>query len=192
MVETGSKRLELLTTAVAGAKRVGVLWNYDYPTNRSELREIEQAARLLNLQLIPVDVRAPNEFDPALRALAEQHAGAAIVLAGTIFGEHVQGLADMTAKARLPTIFFARRFVELGGLMSYAADNADTYRRAAGLVDKILKGAKPADLPVQQPTRFELVINLKTAKARGLTVPQALLARADEVIELAFGRHLAD
>ena len=183
MVETGAKRLELLTTAVPDVKRVGVLWNSDYPTNRSELKEIEQAARSLRLRLIPADVRGPIEFDPAFRTLMEQHAGAAIVMAGTIFAEHSQRLADMTAKARLPAISFSRRFVELGGLMSYATDAADTFRRTAAYLDRILKGAKPTDLPVQQPTKFELVINLKTAKALGLTVPPSLLARADEVIE---------
>jgi putative ABC transport system substrate-binding protein len=183
MVDTGAKRLELLTTAVPDVKRVGVLWNSDYPPNRSELKEVEQAAQSWNLQLIPVDVRGPSEFDPAVRVLVEQQASAVVVMAGTIFIEHAQGLADLTAKARLPGIFFSRTFVELGGLMSYALDTADTFRRAAAYVDKILKGAKPADLPVQQPTKFELVINLKTAKALGLAVPQSLLARADEVIE---------
>ena len=182
-VEIGAKRLELLTTAVADAKRVGVLWNSDYPTNRSELKVLEPAARLLNVQLVPIDVRGANEFDPAFRTLAEQHAGAVIVMAGTIFGEHVQELADLTTKARLPAIFFSRTFVEFGGLMSYQPATADTFRRAAALMDKILRGAKPADLPVEQPTKFELVINLKTAKALGLAIPPMLLVRADEVIE---------
>jgi len=183
MVEIGAKRLELLTTAVADAKRVGVLWNSDYPTNRSELKEVEQAAQVLNVEIIPVDVRDPKEFDPAFRAFLEQRPGAVIVMAGTIFGEHAQKLVDLTAKARLPTMSFSRTFVELGGLMSYGTDAADTFRRTASLVDKILKGAKPADIPVEQPTKFELVINLKTAKALGLTLSHALLLRADEVIE---------
>jgi putative ABC transport system substrate-binding protein len=183
MVEIGAKRLEFIKMAVPEAKRVGILWNSDYPAGRSELKELEQAARSLNLQLIPVDVRSRDEFDPALRALVEQHSGAVIVTAGTNFTQHAQGLADMTAKAGLPTIFSGRRFVDVGGLMSYGVDTANTYRRAAALVDKILKGAKPADIPVEQPTKFELVINLKTAKALGLTIPHALLLRADEIIE---------
>ncbi|MGC2411470.1 MAG: ABC transporter substrate binding protein [Stellaceae bacterium] len=113
----------------------------------------------------------------------EQHADAVIVVAGPIFAEHAQQLADLAAKARLPAMFFIRAFVELGGLMSYGVDNAATFRRAAALMDKILKGAKPADIPVEQPTSFELVINLKTAKTLGLTIPQSFLLRADEVIE---------
>jgi putative tryptophan/tyrosine transport system substrate-binding protein len=183
MVETSAKRLELLVTAAPNAKRVGVLWNSDYPPSGPELAEIERAAHSLDREVIPVDVRALEGFEPALRAMAEQRAGALIVVPGTVFAEHFQRIAELTANIRLPAMGFSRRFVEAGGLMSYAPDEADRFRRAATYVDKILKGAKPADLPVEQPTKFELVINLKTAKALGLTLPYTLLGRADEVIE---------
>jgi putative tryptophan/tyrosine transport system substrate-binding protein len=181
MVETGAKRLELLNTAVPDAKRVGVLWDSDYPA--AELREIERAARSLNLELIPIDVRNLDELEPGLRRMVEQRAGALIVVPAPIFGQRPQRMADMTAEARLPAMFFDKGFVEAGGLMAYGVDAAARVRRVANYVDKILKGAKPADLPVEQPTKFELVINMKTAKALGLTIPYTLLALADEVIE---------
>jgi len=182
-IETGAKRLELLTMAVPAAKRVGVLRDPNFPPAVAEFRELPAAARSLDLELIPADVRAPDDFEPALRAMVQQGAGALVVLPGAVFFEHLRQLVDLTAKARLPAMFLRRDFVEAGGLMSYGTNYPDMYRRAAALVDKILKGAKPAEIPVEQPTRFELVINLKTAKALGLTVPQALRARADEVIE---------
>ena len=181
MVETGAKRLDLLMMAVTDAKRVGVLWNSDYPP--SELREIERAARSLDRELIPVDVRDRDAFEPAFRAMVGQRADALIMVPGIIFTTHLQQIVDLAAKARLPAIFVRREFVESGGLMSYGPNDAEKFRRAAAYVDKILKGAKPADLPVEQPTKFELVINLKTAKALGLTIPPILLAFADEVIE---------
>ena len=115
--------------------------------------------------------------------MAEQHAGALIVVPGLLLNEHSQRIAELTAKARLPAMFSRRGHVEAGGLMSYGPNYADMYRRAAAYVDKILKGAKPADLPVEQPTKFELVINLKTAKSLGLTIPRSIIALADEVIE---------
>ena len=130
-----------------------------------------------------MDVRDPDELEPALRAMAEQRADALIVLPAPIFDANSQRIADLTTKARLPTMFQRRDVVEAGGLMSYGPDYADMYRPAAAYVDKILKGAKPADIPVEQPTKFELVINLKTAKALGLTLPYTLLGLADEVIE---------
>jgi putative tryptophan/tyrosine transport system substrate-binding protein len=181
MVETGAKRLELLNTAVPGAKRVGVLWASDYPA--AELREIERAAQSLSLELIPIGARSLDEVEPALQAMVEQRASALIVVPAPIFGQRPQRMADLTAKARLPAMFFVKGFVEAGGLMAYGVDPAVRVRRVANYVDKILKGAKPADLPVEQPTKFELVINLKTAKSLGLAIPPLLLARADEVIE---------
>jgi putative ABC transport system substrate-binding protein len=181
MVETGAKRLELLNTAVPEAKRMGVLWASDYPA--AELREIERAARYLSLELIPIGVRSLDEVEPALRAMVEQHASALIVVPAPFFGQRPQRMADLTAKARLPAMFFDKKLVEAGGLMSYGVDAAARVRRVASYVEKILKGAKPADLPVEQPTKFELVINLKTAKALGLNLPFTLLGRADEVIE---------
>ena len=181
--ELDAKRLELLITAVPDAKRVGALWDPGSPSAGPELREIEGAARSLNLDLVPAGVRSPDDFEPALRAMAEQHAGALIVVPGLLLNEHSQRIAELTAKARLPAMFSRRGHVEAGGLMSYGPNYADMYRRAAAYVDKILKGAKPADLPVEQPTKFELVINLKTAKSLGLTIPRSIIALADEVIE---------
>jgi len=181
--ELAAKRLELLIAAVASAKRVGVLWDPNFPPDRPQLTEIERAAPVLNLQLLLAEVRGPDDFETALRAMAEQRADALIVLPGEVFDANSQQIADLTAKARLPTMFQRRELVEAGGLMSYGPDYPDMYRRAAAYVDKILKGAKPADLPVEQPTKLELVINLKTAKALGLTMPYTLLGCADEVIE---------
>jgi putative tryptophan/tyrosine transport system substrate-binding protein len=181
MVETGAKRLELLNTAVPEAKHLGVLWDSAYPA--AELREIERAARSLSLELIPIGVRSLHEVQPALQAMVEQRASALIVVPAPIFGQRPQRMAELTAKARLPAMFFNKGFVAAGGLMSYGVDDFARVRRVANYVGKILKGAKPADLPVEQPTKFELVINLKTAKALGLTIPYTLLGLVDEVIE---------
>jgi putative tryptophan/tyrosine transport system substrate-binding protein len=181
--ELAAKRLELLVTAVPGAGRVGVLWDPNFPPDGPQLREIEEAAPILNLELVPAEVQGPDKFQLAIQTMAEHHAGALIVLPGEVFDENARRIADLTAKARLPTMFQRRELVEAGGLMSYGTNYSDMYRRAAAYVDKILKGARPADLPVEQPTKFELVINLKTAKALGLTIPYTLLGLADEVIE---------
>jgi putative tryptophan/tyrosine transport system substrate-binding protein len=179
-VETGPKRLEFLVTAVPDAKRVGVLWD---PPNGMELGEIERAAQSLNREVVPVDVRGPDELNLAFRTVAEQRLNALTVVAGTIFSEHLHRLVELTTEARLPAMFPRKEFVQAGGLMSYGADDTYKFRRAAAYVDKILKGAKPADIPVEQPMRFELVVNLNTAKALGLTIPYTFLGRADEVIE---------
>jgi putative ABC transport system substrate-binding protein len=175
-----AKRLQLLVTAVPEAKRVGVLWD---PSFRPSGSRVEGAARSLKLELIPVEARRPDDFERAVREMLERGAGALYVLGAGIFLEHTQQLVDLTVKVRVPTMFYRGEFVEAGGLMSYAASVHDMYRRAAAYVDKILKGAKPADIPVEQPTKFELVINLKTARAIGLTIPPTLLGLADEVIE---------
>jgi putative ABC transport system substrate-binding protein len=181
--ETQGKRLELLIRAVPDAKRVGVLWDPSFPPAGPELKEIEGAAQALHLELVPVGVRGPDDFEPALRAMMEQRVAALIVVQGIIFTEHIQRLVDLTAKAGLPAMFYRREHVEAGGLMSYGTNIPNTYRRAAAYVDKILKGAKPADIPVEQPTKLELVFNLKTAKSIGLAIPPNLLALADDVIE---------
>jgi putative ABC transport system substrate-binding protein len=181
--ELAAKRLELLTTVVPGAKRIGVLWESNSPVSGPVFKEIEGAARSLNLDLVPAAVRDPDDFEQAFRAMQEERASAVIGAVGIIFSEHRQRLLDVMAKARLPSMFPNREYVEQGALMSYGPNNSDMYRRAAVFVDKILKGAKPADLPVEQPTKFELVINLKTAQTLGLNIPYTLLGRADEVIE---------
>ena len=179
--EIDAKRLEFLVTAVSDAKRVGVLWDPGFRT--VGLKEVEKAARSLNLELVPAEVRRPDDFEQAVRAMLEKGASALYVLGAGIFLDHSQQLVDLTIKVRIPAMFYRREFVEAGGLMSYAASVHDMYQRAAAYVEKILKGAKPADLPVEQPTKFELIINLKTAAVLGLKIPPTILARTDEVIE---------
>jgi putative ABC transport system substrate-binding protein len=174
--------LELLIT-VPDVRRVGVLWIPWLPSGRPEIAELEGAARSLILEVVPAEVRSPDDLEPAILTLVEQRVGALIVVPGPIFTGHISRMIDLTAKARLPAMFWRKEHVEAGGLMSYGTNYTDVYRRAAAYVDKILKGSEPADIPVEQPTKFELVINLNTAKALGLTIPPLLLGRADEVIE---------
>jgi putative ABC transport system substrate-binding protein len=181
--ELAAKRLELLITAVPAVKRVGVLWDPRLPSSRPEVAELDGVARSLNLELFPAQVPRPEDFEPAIRAMAEQHADGLIMVPGPIFTEHIQWILDLTDKVHLPAMCSRKEHVEAGCLMSYGTNYSAMYRRAAAYVDKILKGAKPADLPVEQPTKFELIINLRTAKSIGLTIPPILLARADEVIE---------
>jgi putative ABC transport system substrate-binding protein len=180
------KLLELLKQAVPGVSRVALLLKPDAAPERTMqgyLKESDAAARALGVQLQVVEAQGPEDFDRAFSDMSEAHADALVVLGTPVFQVARQRLVDLAAKSRLPTVFSYRAFVDAGGLMSYGPSFPDMFRRAATYVDKILNGAKPADLPVEQPTKFELVINLKTAKALGLTVPQSLLARADEVIE---------
>jgi putative tryptophan/tyrosine transport system substrate-binding protein len=181
--EIFGKQLALLKEAVPKIRRVAVLWNPAAPPLARAIEEVKVAARSLGLQLQFLEARSPNEFDGAFAAMAKEHAGALLVLTDAMFSVHGGRLADLAAKSRLPATYTNRLPVEAGGLMSYGPSFSDLWRRAAGYVDKILKGVKPADLPVEQPTKFELVINLKTAKALGLTIPQPLLLRADHVIQ---------
>jgi putative ABC transport system substrate-binding protein len=181
--DLAAKWLGLLITAVPAAKQVGALWDPSFPAAVREVTEITEAARTLNVGLVPAQVRGPDEIEAALSALVRQRADALIVVPGFSLTEHSQRIAELAVKARLPTMFARRRNAGAGGLMSYGPNYSDMYRRAAAYVDKIFKGAKPVDLPVEQPTKFEFVINLKTAKALGLTIPLTLLTRADEVIE---------
>jgi putative ABC transport system substrate-binding protein len=178
-----AKQLELLIEAVPNVRRVAIISN---PTNQNHprwMKEIKDAGRSLGVQLQLVDARGPNELDGAFAAMAKERAGALLVVADSLFIRHRTRLAALVAKIRLPSLGQDREFVEAGGLMSYAPSFADLGRRGASYVDKLLKGAKPADLPVEQPTTLDLVINLKTAKALGLTIPPSLLLRADQVIE---------
>jgi putative tryptophan/tyrosine transport system substrate-binding protein len=138
---------------------------------------------LLGVQLLLLEARGPNEFEPAFAAVARERAGALLVVPDAVFGLYRAQLQDFAVRSHLPAMYGLREHTEAGGLMSYAVDLRDSFRRSATYVDKILKGAKPADLPIEQPTKFELVINLKTAKALGLTIPQSVLLRADEVIQ---------
>jgi putative tryptophan/tyrosine transport system substrate-binding protein len=179
--ELGAKRLELLKEAVPGLSRVAVLTNPDSPYTALYLKDARPAANSLGLELQIVEARSPNEVDAAFAAMRGGHAQALTVLPIS-YTEHVR-IVELAAESRLPAVYWERTYVSAGGLMFYGAGLSDIYRHAATHVDRILRGAKPADLPIEQPTKFELVINLKTAKALGLTIPPTLLARADEVIE---------
>jgi putative ABC transport system substrate-binding protein len=180
------KRLEQLKQAVPGVNRVAVLWHPGGSgggTNKDMLKAIDDAARALGVRLQFVEVRGPEDFDRAFSDMTKARAGALTVLGSVMFSIERRRLVDLAAKNRLPAVYALREFVDAGGLMAYGASQADLNRRAATYVAKILKGAQPADLPVEQPTKFELVINLKTAKALGLTIPPSVLGRADEVIQ---------
>ncbi|HEV2055925.1 MAG TPA: ABC transporter substrate-binding protein [Methylomirabilota bacterium] len=181
--ELGGKRLELLKEVAPKASRVAVLYNPADRSNVLVLKELQESAPALRLTLQPLAVRGPGEFEGAFVAMSRKRAHALFGAAGILTTEHRKAIVDLAAKSRIPAMWGERQFVEAGGLMSYAVNFYDQLRRAATYVDKILKGAKPADLPVEQPTKFELVINLKTAKALGLTIPPSLLLRADEVIQ---------
>ena len=177
------KQLELLKQAVPEVSRVALLWNPVNPGSAPQLREAEAAARALGLRLQAVEARDPQGIDSAFAAMTRERPGALVVLPDAIFGNQRKQIADLAAKARLPSICGIPEYGEAGGLIVYGANNLDLERRAAIFVDKILKGAKPADLPVEQPTTFELVINLRAAKAIGLTIPPSLLQRADHIID---------
>jgi putative ABC transport system substrate-binding protein len=177
------KQLQMLTELVPNLSRVAVLGDPAEPLTASVLSEAERAARSLRVRFQAVDVRGPDELERAFATMTSERAGAVLVGRAGIFFRHRSRLATLAAKHKLPAMFMDRRWVAVGGLMSYGADPLDLFRRVGTYVDKILKGAKPADLPVEQPTKFELVINGKTAKALGLTIPQSVLIRADEVIQ---------
>jgi putative ABC transport system substrate-binding protein len=177
------KQFEVLKEVVPKVSRVALLWNPANPGSAPQLREAEAAARALGVRLQALEARTPQEIDSAFAAMTRERAGALVVLGDAIFLNQRKQLAELAAKKHLPAVYTLREHADAGGLMSYGANPLDLERRAATFVDKILKGAKPADLPVEQPTKFELVINLKTAKALGLTIPQSLLVRADQVIQ---------
>ena len=180
------KRLSFLRELLPTISRVAVLWHpgaFSEPTIREMLNEVAQAARTLGVQLQLVEVRSADEFDHAFTTMVGARAEALFQFPSTLFFNERRRIVDLAARHRLPAMFNAREFVQLGGLIAYGANLAELNRRAAAYVDKILKGAKPSDLPVEQPTKFELFINLKTAKALGLAVPDRLLAGADELIE---------
>ena len=184
--ELVGKRLELLTQAVPGISRVAVLWHpgaFGDRTEKDMLKAAEVAARGLAVRLQFLEARGPDDFDRAFSEMTRARAGALTVLPSPMFLGERRRLADLAAQNRLPAVYPFRESVDAGGLVSYGPDFVDLFRRAATYVDKILKGAKPGDLPVEQPTKFELVINLKAAKALGLTIPQSVLARADHVVE---------
>jgi len=182
--ELSGKRLELLKEVVPNLSRVAVLWDPVNPATLLQLRETEAAAQVLGVQLQPLEVRGPNpDFERAFQDTAGGQAGALITLDDLLILIHRRKIVDFAAKKRLPAMYGFRELPDAGGLMSYTANRSHLFRRAATYVDKLLKGAKPADLPVEQPTRFEMVINMKTAKALGLTIPPSIMVRADQVIQ---------
>jgi putative tryptophan/tyrosine transport system substrate-binding protein len=182
-LEMFAKQLALLKETVPRIRRVAVLSNPDNAYHQFAIREVNVAARSLGVQLQLLDARGPNEFDGAFAAMAKERVGALLVLSDSIFNSHRARVADLAARSRLPAAYGVRESVEAGGLMSYGPSLLESYRQAATYVDQILRGTKPAELPVEQPTTYELVINMKTAKALGLTIPQSVLLRADQVIE---------
>jgi len=181
--ELSGKRLELLTEVIPGISRVGVLWEPEDPAAAIAFKEYDAAAHALKIQPQPLEVRGPNpDFEGAFQIATREHANALITVNSVLLSRYPKQIAELAIKHRLVSMYELSRFVEAGGLMSYSANDAESYRRAAVYVDKILKGAKPADLPVEQPTKFEFVVNLKAAKQIGLTIPQSVLYRADKVI----------
>jgi putative ABC transport system substrate-binding protein len=180
--ELNAKRLEILKEAFPRLTRVGVLLNRANPVNAIVLKAMDQTAQTLKIQLQPVEVLDPAGLDNAVSTLVKGHAGAIAVQDDAMLFAHVGRIADLARRHQVPTIGFVD-YATAGGLLAFGVKFSDLWRRAAGFVDKILRGAKPVDLPVEQPTTFELVVNLRTAKALGLTIPPSLLARADQVIE---------
>jgi putative ABC transport system substrate-binding protein len=181
--ETSGKRLELLKEMIPGLARVAVLYNSGNPVAEPELRSTQDAARMLRLDLQSVGVKDPSAIEDAVTSMTRERADALIVLSDAAFLGRRRQIAELVATNRLPTIFWTGEYAKAGGLVGYGPDGVAIARRAASYVDKILKGTKPRDLPIEQPTKFELIFNLKAAHALGLTIPPALLARADEAIE---------
>jgi putative ABC transport system substrate-binding protein len=184
--QLGSKRLQLLRELAPGVLRVGVLRHpgvYSEPTMREMSQEAHAGAKAIGVELQVFDAKTPADFDPAFAAMAKARVGAVILFPSPMFYIEYQRLVDVAAKYRLPTMYYFPEAVKGGGLICYGVDISHLFRRAAIYVDKILNGAKPADLPVEQPTKFELVLNLKTGKALSLTIPPSLVQRADQVIE---------
>jgi ABC-type uncharacterized transport system substrate-binding protein len=177
------KRLELLKEMVPKLSRVAVLWNRQSAVSTLSWNEIQLPARQLGIQLHSLEVRSPDDLDKAFEGETRTRAGALLIMASPVIVTNLKRIASLAGKSRLPSIYQYSEFADAGGLVTYGPDRADLYRRAATYVNKILKGAKPGDLPIEQPTKFELVINLKTAKALGITIPKAVLFRADRVIE---------
>ena len=183
VTDLSAKRLQLLKETIPRLTRVAVLWNPDTPYHPKVIEELRAVAPSLSIALSFVAVRTVEEFGPAFSAVSRAHAEALYLIDAPLFFAHNKTtLLKLTSKVRLPGSYGQRQYVDEGGLMSYGPNFGDLYRRSAGYVDKILKGAKPGDLPIEQPTKFELVVNLRTAKALGITIPQSILLRADEVI----------
>jgi putative ABC transport system substrate-binding protein len=183
MTETNVKSLELFKEVVPKASRVAVMWDPATPSHGPGLKAIELAGPPLGLQIQSVPVRSAAEYEAAFSAMARERADGVLVLSTPMFIADAPRLAELALVHKLPSLFGPRNHVAAGGLMSYSPDRRDLWRRAAVFVDKILKGADPANIPVEQPTKFELVINLRTAKSLGIAISPAMLARADEVLQ---------
>jgi putative tryptophan/tyrosine transport system substrate-binding protein len=182
--ELSGKRLELLTEVIPGIARVGILWDVTAEGPKISFKEYQAAARALKIQLQSMEVRGPDpDLAGAFQSAVKGRASALITIGNSLLNRHRKQITDYAIKHRLPAMYESRQWIEPGGLISYSSSDAESYRRAAWIVDKILKGTKPADIPVEQPTKFELVINLKTAKQIGVTIPQSVLFRADRVIK---------
>ncbi len=180
--ELFGKRLELLKETVPKLSRVAFLWSPSMPAAGDELKEVETVARFLRVGVQSLEVKGPDDFEGAFRAATKGRANGLMMAGGAFFGFHEKRIIDLAAKNRLPAMYIVARFVEAGGLMSYGEDRSEMFRRAAEIVDKVLKGTKPADIPVERPKKFDLVINLKAAKQIGFTVPPEVLARASKII----------
>jgi putative tryptophan/tyrosine transport system substrate-binding protein len=181
--EIFGKRLELLKETVPKLARVAFLWSPTYSNADDELKEVETVARFLRVEFQSLEVKGPDDFEGAFRAAIKGRANGLMLGGGAFFGFHEKRIIDLAAKNRLPAMYIVARFVEAGGLMSYGEDRSEMFRRAAEIVDKILKGTKPADIPVDRPKKFEFIINLKAAKQIGLTIPPNVLYRADRIIK---------
>jgi putative ABC transport system substrate-binding protein len=181
--EMAAKQLDLLKQIAPGISRVAVLWNATVPTKLEDWKQLKPVARSLGVELLSFEVRGPADFDSAFTAIRQEHPDALLELGDPLTVAMRKPIVDFELKEGLPEMYTHRQFVEIGGLASYGADQTYMFNLAARIVDKILKGAKPADIPVEQPTKFEMLVNLKTATALGLTIPQSILAGADEVIE---------
>jgi len=182
-VETAGKRLELLTAMLPKLSQVAVLWDPESPISTLAWKETQLPARRLGVQLHSLEVRSPNELDQAVENATRARADAIDIMPGPVFTANLKRIADLAAQSRLPSIFVFPAYADAGGLVTYGPDRVDLFRRAATFVDKILKGAKPGDLPIDRAIRFELVINMKTAKALDITIPQSVLLRADRLIK---------
>jgi putative ABC transport system substrate-binding protein len=181
--DLNGKRLALVKEVVPRVSRVAILWDMANPGSELAMRDVEVSAPSLGVALQNLGVRRPDALESAFTAMTREHAGAVVLIPSPRFFPERRRLSELSLKDRLPMVAGSSEYAEAGGLMSYGTHYPDLFRHAAEYVDRILKGAKPADLPIQQPTKFELVINLKTAKALGLTIPPSLLQRADQVIE---------
>jgi putative ABC transport system substrate-binding protein len=178
-----TKRLELMKEAIPGLSRVGVMWIPSSAPNVQQLRDLEAAAPVLNVSIVSLPIKEAADIAPAIDRMKGQRGAALLLLGDILLSTNMRLIADRALGHRLPAVYTIRPFVHAGGFMAYGTDFVELYRRSAIFVDKILKGAKPADLPIEQPTKFELLVNLKTAKALGITVPRSVLLRADQVIE---------